>query len=125
MKRVMVGSAVMVAGIALAGCGSQTVSTTAAPPSAPSPTASGNGIVAYDQIDVATWHDDMIAAGAKHDIDMQAVYTLTSKLCGESGHKLALALATTISNPPSERVAFKYVCPSRLKAFDAANQVAD
>jgi len=122
MKRVMIGSAV-VAALALAGCGSQTVTT--AGPTSPSPSPSSAVIVAYDQIDVAKWHDDMVAAGARQNVNMQAVYTLTTRLCGEDGRRLALDLATRIENTDSERVAFKYVCPTRVKVYDGASQVAD
>lgn len=125
MKRVIVGTAVIVAAFAVGGCGSDTVAT--APPPSPSSAASpssADSTVPYDQIDATAWRNAMVAAGAHSDIDLQAVYAATAKLCAMKGDALSIHLATR-GNEQLERVAFKYVCPSRLKAFDSAAQVAD
>lgn len=120
----MIATAVM-AGMALAGCGSQGTTAISPPVSPASPSASSTGAaLPYDQIDLTKWHDAMVGAGAHDDVDLQATYAATVKLCNENGAALATHLATR-GNETLERVAFKYVCPTRLKLFNQGSQVAD
>lgn len=124
MRRALLASAAIVAGLVLAGCGSQDVATTPPPSAASSSATSSGGPIAYDQIDLTAWHDAMVRAGAPSDVDLQSVYATTVKLCAKSTDALSIHLATK-GDQETEQVAFQYVCPSRMKAFKTASEIAD